>query len=101
MQTFFISCKQTLPQTPHLQEIIFFADYFGADGKAVLVTSNSMTGENSSGRKDALISLRANKMGVYYIDRDMIGRTIEDMKQNRLAMYLQKIFNGDRDWDRL
>ena len=101
MQTFFISCKQALPQTPHLQEIRFFADYFGTDGKAVLITSNSMTGVNSAERKDELISLRADKMGVYYIDRDMIGRKTQDMKQNRLAMYLQKVFNGDRDWNRL
>ena len=31
MQTYFISCKQAMPKTEHLQEIKYFAYYFGID----------------------------------------------------------------------
>ena len=98
MQTFFISCKQSMPQTSFLQEIQYFADYFGIDGKAILVTSNyGTTGKKN--RTDAkLVSSRSNKMKVYYIDRDMLGESIPDMASGRLAKYIRNIFEGKKDW---
>lgn len=98
MQTFFISCKQAFPMTEHLQEIKYFADYFGMDGKPILVCSNPGTAYADSGIEAKLISSRAEKMGVYYIDRKMIGRSLHEMKYNNLARYLQNIFNGKKDW---
>lgn len=98
MQTYFVSCKQSMPKTEYLQEIKYFADYFGIDGKAVLVTSNWGTGSRQD-RKDAkLVSARGQKMHVYYIDRGMIGDSIADMAKGRLAKYIQNIFDGKKDW---
>lgn len=98
MQTYFISCKQSMPKTEYLQEIKYFADYFGIDGKAILVTSNGGT-SGKQDRNDAnLIASRSQKMQVYYIDRKMMGDDINDMRQGYLLKYIQNIFDGKRDW---
>ena len=101
MQTFLISCKQAKPEKDFLQEIKFFADYFGIDGKAILVTSNNETGTGGDRHASQLLSARAKKMGVYYIDRSMLGDTIEKMNQGRLSKYMQNIFDGMKDWEKL
>lgn len=98
MQTFFISCKQSMPQTSFLQEIQYFADYFGIDGKAILITSNWRTAEKENRTDAKLVSSRSNKMKVYYIDRDMLGESIPDMASGRLAKYIRNIFEGKKDW---
>lgn len=38
-------------------------------------------------------------MGVYYIDRNMLGNTIEDMRADRLSKYIQNIFEGKKNWE--
>lgn len=98
MQTYFISCKQSMPVTAYLQEIRYFADYFGMDGKAILVTSNQRTSSQQKQNTANLISARSQKMHVYYIDREMMGDNISDMKQGNLSKYIQNIFNGKKDW---
>ena len=97
MQTYCISCKQSMPRTEYLQEIKYFADYFGIDGRAVLVTTNPGTGRNQRKNNADLISSRSQKMKVYYIDRKMLGETAEDMK-SRLPQYIQNIFDGKAEW---
>ena len=98
MQTFFISCKQSMPRREFLQEIKYFADYFGIDGKAILITSNEGTGKKQKKDNAKLIEERSRKMGVYYIDRQMIGDEIQDMKQGYLSKYLQNIFDRKLNW---
>lgn len=98
MQTFFISCKQAMPKTEYLQEIKYFADYFGIDGKAVLVTSNGKTGSEPKKNAAQLLSERSQKMHIYYIDREMMGDKIKDMKQGNLSKYLQNIFDRKVKW---
>lgn len=98
MQTFFISCKQSMPQTAFLQEIQYFADYFGIDGKAILITSNWGTTRKADRIEAKLISSRSQKMKVYYIDRDMLGTNISGMAEGRLAKYIRNIFEGKEDW---
>src|SRR5699024_7261387 len=65
MQTFFISCKQAMPRTEHLQEIKYFADYFGIDGKAILITSNWGTSGKLNTDAAKLLSERSRKMRIY------------------------------------
>lgn len=96
MQTFFISCKQSMPRQEYLWEIKYYADYFGIDGKAILITSNEGTTKKQNNAK--LIEERSKKMGVYYIDRQMIGDEISDMKQDYLSTYLQNIFDRKLNW---
>ena len=96
MQTFFVSCKQSMPRQEYLWEIKYYADYFGIDGKAILITSNEGTSQKQNNSK--LIEERSKKMGVYYIDRQMIGEEISDMKQGYLSTYLQNIFDRKLNW---
>ena len=98
MQTFFISCKQAMPTTAHLQEIKFFGDYFGVEGKAVLVTSNWRTRNPEEDVVAQMVAKRAEMMDVYYIDRSMMGKYLSDMKNNHLVAFFQRIFNGEKDW---
>lgn len=98
MQTFFISCKQCLPKTAHLEEIKYFADYFGVEGKAILITSNWGTSATARDEGAELITLRSRKMKVFYIDREMIGDSTAEMSQGNLARYLQNIFDGKKEW---
>ncbi|WP_373215577.1 protein kinase [Ruminococcus sp. 5_1_39BFAA] len=99
MQTYFISCKQTRPQKEYLQEIRFLADYFGIDGKAIIITSDWEDGgktlENSD--KDVLKS-KSKRMEVYYITGGMLGDSPEKMSGGNLAGYIQNIIDGKRDW---
>ena len=101
MQTFFISCKQAMPKTEHLQEIKYFADYFGVDGKAILITSNWGTSGKLNANAAKLLSERSRKMHIYYIDRQMIGDDIRNMKQGNLSKYLQNIFDRKVKWNSL
>ena len=96
MQSFFVSCKQSMPRQEYLWEIKYYADYFGIDGKAILITSNEGTTKKQNNAK--LIEERSKKMGVYYIDRQMIGDELSDMKQGNLSTYLQNIFDRKLDW---
>ncbi|MEY8428650.1 protein kinase [Lachnospiraceae bacterium 46-15] len=96
MQTYFISCKQAMPETKHLQEIKYFADYFGIDGIAILVTTNWRTNsKNTTNECAGLISTRSQKMRVFYIDLEMLG---DNMKKGNLIKYIQNIFDGKKDW---
>lgn len=98
MQTYFISCKQSMPKTEYLQEIKYFADYFGIDGKAILVTSNWGTSSQQDRVDAELVSSRSQKMQVYYIDRGMLGNSIGEMNRGNLSKYIQNIFDGKKDW---
>ncbi len=100
MQTYCISCKQSMPRTEYLQEIKYFADYFGIDGKAVLVTTNPGTGEKQKKNDADRISSRSQMMQVYYIDWQLLGESAENMKQ-RLPGYIQNIFDGKTEWKEL
>ena len=40
-------------------------------------------------------------MHIYYIDRQMIGDDIRDMKQGNLSKYLQNIFDRKVKWNLL
>ena len=71
LRTYFISAKMTVPETAHLMEIKYFADHFGIDGQAVLVTSNSRTADDSSSRPVSKEE-RSRLMGVRYINRTVI-----------------------------
>lgn len=82
LKTYFISAKMAVPETSHLMEIKYFADHFGIDGQAVLVTSNSRTADECIGRPDVREE-RSRKMGVKYINRTVIdeGRLGEVIKE--------------------
>ena len=84
MKTYFISCKQSMPKTEYLEEIRFFTDYFGIDGTAVIVCSNSAFDEVSR-KKPTSLRRRSAGMNVRFIDRTMID---ED-----LAGYLTAVFS--------
>jgi|GEM_PF-5942095 len=86
MKTYFISCKQSMPKNEYLEEIRFFADYFGIEGTAVIVCSNNAFDESSKKRPAALLQ-RSRGMNVRFIDRSMID---ED-----LAGYLTEILAGE------
>lgn len=101
MQTFFISCKQAIPSTQALLEIKYLSDYFGIDGKAILITSNWGTSGKLNANAAKLLSERSRKMHIYYIDRQMIGDDIRDMKQGNLSKYLQNIFDRKVKWNLL
>ena len=90
-----------MPKTEHLQEIKYFADYFGVDGKAILITSNWGTSGKLNANAAKLLSERSRKMHIYYIDRQMIGDDIRDMKQGNLSKYLQNIFDRKVKWNSL
>ena len=100
MQTYFISCKQAMPKTEHLQEIKYFADYFGIDGIAILVTTNWRTGSEKRRENECagLSSTRSQKMRVFYIDLEMLG---DDVKKGQLIKYIQNIFDGKKDWKKI
>ena len=82
LKTYFISAKMAVPESSHLMEIKYFADHFGIDGQAVLVTSNSRTADECIGRPDVREE-RSRKMGVKYINRTVIdeGRLGEVIKE--------------------
>ena len=101
MQTFFISCKQAMPSTQALLEIKYFSDYFGIDGKAILITCNWGTSGKLNANAAKLLSERSRKMHIYYIDRQMIGDDIRNMKQGNLSKYLQNIFDRKVKWNLL
>ena len=83
LRTYFISAKMTVPETAHLMEIKYFADHFGIDGQAVLVTSNSRTADDSAARPVSKEE-RSRMMGVRYINRTVIdeGRLGDCDKRN-------------------
>lgn len=90
LKTYFISAKMTVPETAHLMEIRYFADHFGIDGQAVLVTSNSRTADEliarQNGRKE-----RSRLMEVKYINRTVID-------EGRLGEVIRAIIEkGDED----
>lgn len=97
MQTYFISCKQSEPKNAYLHEIKYFADHFGIDGKAILITSNWKTGDKQDRNNMKPISERSKKMQVYYIDREMLGES-DDMMSKRLAKYIQNIIDSKENW---
>ncbi|MCD8023838.1 MAG: hypothetical protein LUF30_12995 [Lachnospiraceae bacterium] len=107
LQTFFVSCKQSKPETRFLEEIKIMAENFGIDPKAILICSNWDTSRKSvekdpgMQRRNRLISERSKKTGVYYIDRGMIGDTYNEFKENRLGKYIQNIIDGKTDWDKI
>ena len=87
MKTYFISCKQSMPKNEYLQEIRFFADYFGIEGTAVIVCSNHAFDEVSRKRqRPTALLARSRGMNVRFIDRSMID---ED-----LAGYLTAVIDG-------
>lgn len=99
MQTYFISCKQTRPQKEYLQEIKFFADYFGIDGKAIIITSSWETSSKIlEDREKDVLTNRSKKMEVYYITRGMLGDSLEEMNRGSLPRYIQNIIDGKKDW---
>ena len=75
LKTYVISTKMMAPETAHLLEIKYFADHFGIDGQAVLITSNP----DQTNR----CAERSRMMGVEYIDRTMIeeGRLEERIRE--------------------
>ena len=75
MKTYFISCKQSMPKNEYLEEIRFFADYFGIDGTAVIICSNSAFNE-ASRKKPTALRERSEGMNVRFIDRTMIDRDL-------------------------
>lgn len=107
LQTYFVSCKQSKPETRFLEEIKIMAENFGIDPKAILICSNWDTSRKSverdpgTQRRNRLVSERAKKTGVYYIDRGMIGDTYNEFKENRLGKYIQNIIDGKADWDKI
>lgn len=94
MRTYFISCKQTPVQTEHLQEIKYFADYFGIDGKAVLVGGRPLRTYDSRG----YVEDRSRKMHVCLIDGGMMSGGAPALRSERLARYIQNIIDGKSDW---
>ena len=87
MKTYFISAKMTVPETAHLTEIKYFADHFGIDGQAVLVTSNSRTADDAVQGPDSR-AVRSRLMGVKYINRTVIdegklGDAIRNITEQR------------------
>ena len=82
LKTYFISAKMTVPEASHLMEIKYFADHFGIDGQAVLVTSNSRTADEYIIRHGSKAE-RSRMMGVKYINRTVIdeGRLGETIRQ--------------------
>ena len=82
LKTYFISAKMTAPESSHLMEIKYFADHFGIDGQAVLVTSNSRTADGAVMRRGGKAK-RSRMMGVKYINRSVIdeGRLGETIRQ--------------------
>ena len=83
MKTYFISAKMAVPETAHLTEIKYFADHFGIDGQAVLVTSNSRTADEAVQGADGRAE-RSRLMGVEYINRTVID-------EGRLGDAIRKI----------
>lgn len=71
MKTYFISAKMAFPENEHLMEIKYFADYFGIEGQAILVTSNHLT-KDSSVNRPIMREERSRLMGVEYINRTVI-----------------------------
>lgn len=71
LKTYFISAKMAVPETAHLMEIRYFADHFGIDGQAILVTSNSRTADEFITRRTGREE-RSRLMGVKYINRTVI-----------------------------
>lgn len=98
MKTYFISCKQSMPKTQYLQEIKYFADYFGVDGTAILVTSNWGTSGNQDNNNAELIRNRSDMMKVYYIDRSMIETETAGTDGGKLVRYIQNIVDGRKNW---
>lgn len=89
LKTYFISAKMTVPETAHLMEIKYFADHFGIDGQAVLVTSNSRTADDSASRPVSKEE-RSRLMGVRYINRTVIdegrlGDVIKEIVEEKRA----------------
>ncbi len=89
LRTYFISAKMTVPETAHLMEIKYFADHFGIDGQAVLVTSNSRTADDSAARPVSKEE-RSRMMGVRYINRTVIdegrlGDVIREIVEEKRA----------------
>lgn len=95
MRTYFISCKQTVPETAHLQEIQSIANQFGINAVPILITSSKINPASMSNL--SLIKNRAAQMGVYLIDREMLGDNMQEM-ENRLAHYMENIFLGKKNW---
>ena len=83
MKTYFISAKMAVPETAHLTEIKYFADHFGIDGQAVLVTSNRRTADEAVQGADGRAE-RSRLMGVEYINRTVID-------EGRLGDAIRKI----------
>lgn len=82
MKTYFISAKMAFPENEHLMEIKYFADYFGIEGQAILVTSNYRTADSNEDRP-LMREERSRLMDVKYINRTVIdeGRLGAVIKQ--------------------
>ena len=89
MKTYFISAKMTVPETGDLTEIKYFADHFGIDGQAVLVTSNCRTADEAVQGADGRAK-RSSLMGVKYInstviDEGRLGEAIREITEQKEA----------------
>lgn len=87
MKTYFISAKMTVPETGDLTEIKYFADHFGIDGQAVLVTSNCRTADEAVQGADGR-ARRSSLMGVKYInstviDEGRLGEAIREITEQK------------------
>lgn len=95
LKTYFISCKQSRPAKEFLNEIKYYADYFGIDAKAIIICSNM---DRSYVRQMEHIIKRSDQMGVYFIDRSLIGSTKQEVSAGKLAKVIQNIVDGKEHW---